>query len=181
MSWTDSTIHSLGKTGTIAHTPARSLASNRLIGAGEAPNRAGSGPWRLTPHRNLSRHFRAGPSNDPPENPTLPFRQVWKNAQKNRACQAGLSRKSEPLGMPGTPRGWAYSLTSQPTNRPNLRFCLGTNRVGNVRELRAGLRANRANGRQADDDNQGQHDRVFDRGGAIFRSEETLQLLGKVV
>ena len=47
-------------------------------------------------------------------------------------------------------------------------------RVGDVGEGRFGVGAQRANRHQADDNNQSQHHRVFDRGGAIFRREETL-------
>jgi hypothetical protein len=41
-------------------------------------------------------------------------------------------------------------------------------------ELRVGVRADRLNGGETDDDDQGKHDGIFDGGRAIFRSQELL-------
>ena len=47
---------------------------------------------------------------------------------------------------------------------------------GNRVKRRIGVRADRPNGGQTDDHDQGQHHGVFNSGGAIFRLEETLHL-----
>ena len=46
---------------------------------------------------------------------------------------------------------------------------------GGLAELRVGIRADGLNGRQADDDDQGEHDGILNRGGTVFRLQELLQ------
>ena len=53
--------------------------------------------------------------------------------------------------------------------------------VRNGIECRGSLRTDRPNGRQADNDNQGQHHRVLDSGRAIFRLQKMLNFLGKLL
>lgn len=48
-------------------------------------------------------------------------------------------------------------------------------------ERGAGIGADRLNRRQTDDDDQGQHNRIFDCGRAIFRYEETLHLQSEIL
>jgi hypothetical protein len=53
--------------------------------------------------------------------------------------------------------------------------------IGDVLERGTGIGADRLNGGQADNDDEGQHHRVFYRGRAIFRYEETLHLQSKTL
>ena len=57
---------------------------------------------------------------------------------------------------------------------------LGTQFGGNAVEGRRRVRADCRNGAQTHDDDQGQHDGVFDCGRAIFRNNETLHALDDV-
>jgi hypothetical protein len=52
---------------------------------------------------------------------------------------------------------------------------------GNSAEGRGSTRTDSPDGSQADDDDQRQHHRVLDRGWAIFRLQETLDLLSKIL
>src|SRR3954452_2787903 len=56
-----------------------------------------------------------------------------------------------------------------------------TELLRNVRERSVCVRSDRANGGQAHDHDQRQHNGVFDRGGTVFRDEETLYLQSKIL
>jgi hypothetical protein len=54
-------------------------------------------------------------------------------------------------------------------------------RSGSSTVGRVGVRSDRANGGQAHDHDQRQHNGVFDRGGTVFRDEETLYLQSEIL
>ena len=54
-------------------------------------------------------------------------------------------------------------------------------RGGDVGKGRVGVRADRLDGRQAHDHDEGQHHGIFNRGGAIFRLQKTTQLQDQIL
>jgi len=53
--------------------------------------------------------------------------------------------------------------------------------VGDIRKRRIGVGTNRLNGGQTHNDNQGQHHSVLNCRGAVFRNEESLDLLSETL
>src|SRR4051812_46491552 len=68
--------------------------------------------------------------------------------------------------------GWSRGLLSTAASRTGV---AGGGVQRDVAERVAGIGAQRADGRDADDDDQRQHDRVLDGGRTIFRSQESLE------
>jgi len=95
--------------------------------------------------------------------------------------------QTNPLGAKKGTEGFVLSVRRRPAlachgDRLDIRRLVGgADRSRNVAERRVGVRANGANSGQANDDNQGQHDGVFNRGRAIFGYQELLYFLRELL
>src|SRR4029078_2569372 len=78
---------------------------------------------------------------------------------------------------------WSTAVRHAPQSKFRSRAMptLATELVGDVVERSRCIRANRANGREAHDHDQRQHNGVFNRGRTIFRDEETLHLQSELL
>ena len=82
------------------------------------------------------------------------------------------------LRRPANSGGIFYRYSAEADGQP---LAAAGQRVGDVGERRLGVGTNRLNGRQTDDYDQGKHDRIFHRGGTIFRRQKMAQLQSQIL